>query len=366
MKINAAVYESGNRTLAIDELELAPPQRGEVLVRLAASGVCHSDYHVIKGEWTVETPIVLGHEGAGVVEAVGEGVSTVSEGDHVILSWVPYCGRCDYCLAGRPVLCSSATETAFVGLLPDGTTRLSRGGQPVRSYCGTATFGERTVVAASAAVPIRPDAPLDRAALVGCAVSTGVGAVINTAGVRPGETVLVIGCGGVGLSVIMGAGIAAAGAIIAADLSEGALELARSVGATHTVNPREEELLPRLREIVGEDGVDWAFEAIGSRPTVEAISQAIRPGGTAVIVGQAPEGVRAEIDPLEFSDREKRLIGSSYGSCLPRRDFPRMIDLYMQGRLDIDALMARTCGLAEINEAFAALGSEPGRTVIVY
>jgi S-(hydroxymethyl)glutathione dehydrogenase/alcohol dehydrogenase len=366
MKINAAVYESGNRTLTIDELELAPPQAGEVLVRLAASGVCHSDYHVIKGEWTVETPIVLGHEGAGVVEAVGEGVSNVSEGDHVILSWVPYCGHCAYCLAGRPVLCSSAPQTGFVGVMPDGTTRLSRDGQPVYSYCGTGTFGGRTVVAASAAIPIRRDAPLDRAALVGCAVTTGVGAVINTAGVRPGDTVLVIGCGGVGLSVVMGAGIAAAGAIIATDLSDSALELARRVGATETINTREEDLLPRLRGLVGQDGVDWAFEAIGSGATVEAASQAIRPGGTAVIVGQAPEGVRAEIDPLEFSDREKRLIGSSYGSCRPARDFPLMIDLYMQGRLDIDALMARTCALSEINDAFAALGSEPGRTVISY
>ncbi|MEU9478712.1 Zn-dependent alcohol dehydrogenase [Streptomyces sp. NPDC048191] len=367
MKVTAAVFESVGKPMMVEELDLDDPKEGEVLVKLAASGLCHSDYHVVKGEWSSEGPVVLGHEGAGVVEKVGPGVTNVVVGDHVVLSWVPYCGVCTYCNSGRPALCPKVVETAYQNVMFDGTSRLSRNGEPVPSYLATGAFADHVVVRESSAIPVRKDAPLDKAALVGCAVATGVGAVINTAGVQPRDTVLVIGCGGVGLSVIMGATLVSAGQIIAVDVNEGSLERARSLGATAVINPRQTDLAEAVRQLVGEAGVDWAFEAIGLKPTIEAAYELIRPGGTAVVVGQAAEGVTIEIDPMVMSDREKSLIGSNYGSCHPALDFPRLVDLYMQGKLDLDQLVGRTVSIHEINESFAAMGKgEGGRTVITY
>ena len=367
MKVTAAVFEQAGRDLVVEELDLADPGPGEVLVRLAASGVCHSDYHIVKGEWEAAVPIVLGHEGAGVVEAIGGGVTHVEVGDHVVLSWVPYCGHCRYCHTGRPALCKQVQDTAYQGVMLDGTSRLSRNGETVYSYCATGSFANRVIVPETGAIRIRRDAPLDKVALIGCAVATGVGAVINTAKVQAGDSVLVIGCGGVGLSVVMGAALVSAGHIIAADLNDDSLNRAKELGATHLINTGRQDLSTVVHDLVGPDGVDWSFEAIGLKRAIEAAYDMIRPGGTAVVVGQAPSGVTIEIDPLVMSDREKSLIGSSYGTCHPAVDFPRLVDLYMEGKLDLDQLIARTGTIDDINKAFTALGNgEAGRTVILY
>lgn len=365
--MNAAVFERVGKPLDVQEVEIDDPKADEVLVRLAASGVCHSDYHVVLGEWESPTPIVLGHEGSGVVEAVGEGVTSVVPGDHVILSWTPYCGRCRYCLAGRQNLCKLAYETVYQGVLLDGTTRLSRRGERVYTYAGVGSFGERTIVPETGAIKIRPDAPLDRAAIVGCAVTTGVGAAINTARVEPGASVLVIGCGGVGLSVVMGAALVSARPIIAVDVVDAKLALARRVGADVTVNARTQDVGDAVRELTGGDGVDFAFEAIGLPRTIEQAYSCLAPGGVAIVVGQTPMNQTVSIDPLIMSDREKVLRGSNYGSARPSVDFPRIIDLYMAGKLDLDALIGDTIPLAGVNDAFDAMaGGESARTVIRY
>ncbi|BAH48359.1 Zn-dependent alcohol dehydrogenase [Rhodococcus opacus] len=367
MKVKAAVFERVGEPIHVEELDLEDPKRGEVLVRLEAAGVCHSDYHVVKGEWESAGPLVLGHEGAGVVEKIGPGVTSVSVGDHVVLSWVPYCGTCAYCMAGKPALCPKVEETAYQNVQYDGTSRLSRGDESVPSYLATGAFADRVIVHETGAVPIRKDAPLDRAALVGCAVATGVGAVLNTADVQPGDTVLVFGCGGVGLSVIMGAGLVSAGQIIAVDMSDKALELAKSLGATAIINPSRDDVATTVRGLVDERGVDWAFEAIGLKPTIEQAYELISPGGTVVVVGQSADGVTIEIDPMVMSDREKSIIGCNYGSSRPAIDFPRLIDLYMQGKLDLDRLVGHTSSINEVNEAFTRMGQgEGGRTVILY
>lgn len=365
--LKGAVFEGSGRPLVIDELAIDEPHAGEVLVRVAASGVCHSDYHVVLGEWTSPTPIVLGHEGAGVVEAIGEGVTGVGVGDHVILSWTPYCGRCPYCLSGRLNLCAVAADTAYASVFFDGTTRLHRDGTDVYSFLTVGSFAEYAIVPETGAISIRKDAPLDRAAIVGCAVTTGVGAAINTVRVEPGASVLVIGCGGVGLSVIMGAALVSAWPIIAVDVVDSKLELARRVGASETVNGRGTDVVEAVREITGGRGVDYAFEAIGLARTIELAYETVCPGGTAVVVGQVPEGVRASFDPYVMSDREKRLIGSNYGSARPPLDFPRIIDLYMVGKLDLDALVSQHVKLEEINEAFAAMErGDVARSIVEY
>lgn len=363
----AAVLDAPGQPLRITTLDLADPARGEVLVRTVASGVCHSDYHVVLGEWSGPTPLVLGHEGAGVVEAVGVDVTAVEPGDHVVLSWMPYCRRCRHCLAGRPNLCELTARTSYDSVLLDGTTRLSENGEPVYSYLATASLSEYTVVPETAAIPIRKDMPLHLAALVGCAVATGVGAVLNTARVAPGSSVLVVGCGGVGLSALMGAALTSADPVIAVDRNDETLALARQLGATHTLNADRTDVLRAVRDITGSVGVDYAFEAIGLPATLELAHRATGPAGTTVVVGQVAEGATMSIDPFELSDREKRLIGSNYGSCRPPEDFPRLIDLAMRDRLDLPALIGRTIPLEDINTAFAAMSrGATGRTVVTF
>ncbi|WP_449277798.1 Zn-dependent alcohol dehydrogenase [Leucobacter sp. GX24907] len=367
MDVRAAVFESAGSPIRIETIQVDDPGPQEVRVRLVASGVCHSDYHVIKGDRSKRTPLVLGHEGAGVVDAVGQEVTGIAVGDHVALSWVPYCGECRRCRERRPGLCTRVGSASGSGVMLDGSTRFSRSGEPVYSFTSIGAFAEYAVVPASCAIVVRKDAPLDKVAVIGCAVATGVGAVVNTAQVRAGDSVLVIGAGGVGLSVVMGAALVGAGRIIVADVNDSALEKAERLGATHVLNPREVQLEAVISEIVGEDGLDWAFEAIGLKQTIEQAYEVIRPGGTVVVVGQAADGVRVEIDPLVMSDREKSLIGCNYGSCHPALDFPRLIDLFMEGRLDLDLLVARTASLDDINEAFGAMGAgEAARTVILF
>jgi len=356
----AAVLGEAGAPLTVETLVLEPPREGEVLVRLGASGVCHSDLHVRDGDWKRPLPAVLGHEGAGVVEGVGAGVTSVRAGDHVVLSWWYPCRRCRFCATGRTWACSGTR--AGESLLPDGTTRLSRAsGEAVRAYLAIGTFSERAVVPESAAISIAPEVPFEVASLIGCAVTTGVGAVLNTASVPEGASVIVLGCGGVGLSVLMGATLAGATPIVAVDSSKDKLELAGDLGATHAVASAQEArgLLP--------EGADFVFEAIGLPATIEEVPGLLAPGGTGVLVGLTPQGVAVSFDAYTFVDRGLRLLGSNYGSSDPTVDFPRIADLYLEGLLPLDRLVSHRIGLEEIEAAFDAMRrAERARSVVVF
>lgn len=365
--MRAAVFRRPGEPLQIEELEVAEPAAGEVLVRLAASGVCHSDYHVYVGEWSAPTPLVLGHEGAGTVEAIGDGVDELAPGDKVVLSWCPNCRRCEWCVSGRPQLCSVAEKTTYRSVMLDGTTRLRRGDEPVYAYTALGTFGEYAVVPESGAIRVADDVPLERAALVGCAVATGFGSVVNTAHVPVGASVSIVGCGGVGLSVLQGAVVSSAAPIVVVDVRDEKLETALALGATHVVNAGREDPVAAVMSITNGRGVDYAFEAIGLSATIEQAVAMLASAGTAVVVGQAPEGVTVSLDPFRISDRELRVIGSNYGSCRPATDFPRLLDLCARGVIKLDPLVTRHLALAEINEALEAMsGGEGFRSVISY
>jgi len=350
--LQAALFEKPNQPLEVVQLDLQEPRAGEVEVRLLFSGVCHSDYHVLLGEWTMPVPLVLGHEGAGVVEKVGAGVTGAAVGDHVILSWTPTCRRCRFCASGRPQLCELAASTAYRCRLPSGGTTLRRAGQEVYAFLGVGSFSQATVVAESAVVPIRKDMPLDKAALIGCAVVTGVGSVINTAQVRAGSQVVVIGCGGVGLAAVQGARLAGARRIVAIDVREDALKRARQMGATATVNSGTEDPRSRVAELTEPGSPDYVFEAIGKTSTIELAYELTGAGGTAVVVGQVAEGEMIRIDPYVLSEQEKVIRGSNYGSARAAIDFPLMVDLYMSGLLDLDPLVSKVRPLREVNAAF--------------
>jgi S-(hydroxymethyl)glutathione dehydrogenase/alcohol dehydrogenase len=343
--------------LRVQELELDPPKAGEVAVRMAASGVCRSDHHAVRGIHPHAMPIVLGHEGAAVVEAVGEGVTNVAPGDHVVCSWLPYCGTCRRCAAGRPALCERLA--AFdAGFLSDGTSRFRTAGGTRIAHNVPSSFAERSVVPANTVFPVDAALPLEQVALLGCAVMTGVGAVLNTANVRPGDSVIVIGCGGVGLSAIQGARIAGAGAIVAVDVVPAKLELAKGLGATETV-------LSDRQQIPG--GFDVAIECLGRPETIEQATYAIAPGGTAVLVGMAHPDARPGIDALSMTVQEKTVTGSWYGSVVPPRDFPMLAELLRRGELRLEPLIARTIALDGIHEALARFeAGEETRSVIVY
>lgn len=366
LSFSAAVLNGVDRPLDIEILELPEsPPPGEVLVEMAASGLCFSDLHVMKGDWAAPTPLVLGHEGAGIVRAVGKGVSTLAEGDHVVLCWTPSCGSCRFCVIGRPALCDVAKAKASKHVMPDGTTRLSRHSQPVHSYIALGTFGQFAMLQESAAIKIRPDVPLAQASLVGCAVTTGIGAVINTARVEPGASVIVIGCGGVGLNILQGARLAAAHPIVAVDREPAKLDAASRFGATHTVNSAEVDLCEAVADITGGRGFDYGFEAIGLPGTTEDAITSIGKGGTAVLVGQVATGQRIAVDPLIISDQEKVIRGSNYGSARPAVDFPRILDLYTTGLIDLDSLITQTVGLSQINAGFDAMRNRSSiRTVV--
>ncbi|KFU76640.1 S-(hydroxymethyl)glutathione dehydrogenase / alcohol dehydrogenase [Amycolatopsis lurida] len=369
VEFDAAVFTTPEAPLTIERVSLPDtPPPGEVLVRLKASGVCHSDFHALIGEWEVPAPMILGHEGAGIVESVGDGVTTLVEGDHVVLSWTPSCRRCRYCVGGRPVLCDMVSRHSANHLAFDGRTRVtSAGEQDVYSFAGLGTFGQYTLVPESAAIAIRDDAPFEQSALIGCAVTTGVGAVVNTAKVRPSDTVLVLGCGGVGLNAIQGARLVGARQIIAADISDQKLDQARVFGATDLVNSGRENLADRVHQLTGGRGVEVAVEAIGLPRTIESAYEVLARGGTAVVAGQVADGVRISIDPFVMSDQELSLIGSNYGSSKPDVDFPLLVDHYMHDRIDLDSLVTRVIDLTDINEAFDDMKRGIGiRSVIKY
>lgn len=363
--MKAAVLYEANTPLVIEEVQLDDPGPNEVLVKMAASGVCRSDLHVMKGEWPTPLPIVLGHEAAGRVAAVGANVARVKAGDPIIISFAPYCGHCTYCTTGRTHLCATMRAEP-AGMLPGGHTRLAKDGKPIYHFARTASFAEYAVIHESGAVPIGPETPLELAALVGCAVTTGVGAVLNTAQVPPGSTVAVIGCGGVGLNVIQGARLVNAARIIAVDISQEKLEFAERFGATDTIDAREEDPVRAIRALT-DGGVDFAFEVLGSGPTVRTAFDAVRQGGTAVVVGMGAHGEDAPIDTRMISSLEKTLKGSFYGSARTSVDMPRYVALAQAGKLALDALVTRRYPLAEINEAYAALDrGEVGRGLIVF
>jgi S-(hydroxymethyl)glutathione dehydrogenase/alcohol dehydrogenase len=345
----AAVVNALNETVSVEPLEIRDPRPGEVLVRLGASGVCHSDLHVIKGDLPMPIPCVLGHEGAGIVEATGAAVQRVRPGDHVVLNWVPFCGGCWYCTSGRTYLC----ELGYVNALS--AEVFHRDGTTVNQLAGIGSMAELTLLPESACIPIDADLALDSACLIGCGVMTGVGAVINTARVEPGASVAVFGAGGVGLNVVQGALIAGAEPIIAVDLNERKLAIAKQFGATHTVNAGATDPVGAVQELTGGRGVDYAFEVIGRPEVVVQAFLAVRRGGKAVVVGVPPPTEMIPVPGMLFPLAEKSLIGSLYGSATMSRDVPRLIALSRAGRLKLDELVTRRYKLGEVNEAFAAL-----------
>ncbi len=365
MKIQAALLLEPNGRFVIEALDLQEPQAGEVLVKLAATGVCHSDWHVATGTTKHPLPCVAGHEGAGVVVAVGRGVTRVKEGDHVVLSWTPDCGECHYCQQGRPNLCETFTSPIWNGVMLDGTPRLSWNGQPVYHYCGTACFAQYTVVPQQSCVPVRRDVPLKVASLVGCAVATGVGAVLYTADVRPAQSVAVYGAGGIGLNIIQAAKLAGAHPIIAVDRTDAKLKIARQFGATHGALP--DDALETIRSLTSGRGAEHVFEAVG-RPSVQEVAlEAVAAGGTLTLVGLAPMNTSTNLSGAAIVRQEKTVRGSYYGTVNPRRDFPMFLDWYAEGRLALDALVTREYRLEQINEAYSAmLTGEVGRGVIIF
>jgi S-(hydroxymethyl)glutathione dehydrogenase / alcohol dehydrogenase len=366
VKIRAAVLEQTGGRLTVEELELAAPRHGEVLVRLHASGVCHSDQNAIDGTSATRCPAVLGHEGAGVVEAVGAGVTRVAPGDHVALSWAPSCGECPECLRELPQLCSTAWPAMGEGGLLDGTTRLSRDGAPVYHYSFISSFAEAAVLPERSCVRIPNDVPFDVAGLVGCAVTTGVGAVWRTAGVRPGDRVAVIGCGGVGLSAVLAAAAAGAGTIIAVDVSPQKLTDAERFGATGGVLwAGSSEATAAAVADASDGGVDYAIEATGRPDAMLAAFLSTRARGAAVLIGIPREDAILPLPALSIPRLERRVLGSLYGSSRPERDFVTILDLYRKGVLPLDRLISHRLRLDEIGHAFELLRSGEALRVVL-
>ncbi|MEP7303279.1 MAG: Zn-dependent alcohol dehydrogenase [Caldimonas sp.] len=364
MKFRAAVLNRVGEPLTLDTLDMAPLEPGDVLVKIRASGLCHTDLEVIQGSLAYPLPIVLGHEGAGVVEAVGAAVTSVRPGDHVICSWNPHCGHCFYCERAAPILCEPFTLHQPNGRLLDGTTRMSRDGERVHHYSVTSTHAEYTVVPESGAIAIPAEMPFDRACIVGCGVMTGVGAVVRKAKVEPGASVLVIGCGAVGLNALQGARLAGAATIIAADVGAAKLERARGFGATHTVDAGAGDAVEQIRALTAGRGADHVFEAAGHAAAFRLSVESVRPAGQVVWLGKI--NVNRDVSFRWGSLMgEKRIVRSSYGDALPKRDFPWLCSLYLDGKLELDALITRRIALDEINDGFAALARGEGiRTVI--
>ncbi len=366
MKVKAAVFYEVGVPFQIEELDLAEPRHGEVLVKVAAAGVCHSDWHLMTGATKHPLPVVPGHEGSGVVQGVGAGVTTLKPGDHVALNWAPNCGHCFYCLRDRPSLCSTYVGPLWAGTMMDGTTRFSKEGEPVYHFSALGCFADYVVVPQECCVAIDKAVPLEIAALVGCAVTTGVGAVLNTAVVQPGSSVVVFGAGGVGLNIIMGAKLAGASRIIAVDTNEAKGDLAKSFGATDVIMNRP-DTNDSIRNLTEGRGADYVFEAVGLTSLQEQCLDVVRPGGVVVYVGMSPMGSSTNLPGAIIARQEKTVTGSYYGSANTARDFPKYIDLYRQGLLDLERLISKRYSLEQINEAYAdMLQGETARGIIVF
>ena len=359
--MKAAVFREVNKPMEIEEVTVSKPGPREVLIRTKAAGICHSDMHFFNGSYPGKLPMVLGHESAGVVEQVGSDVHYVKPGDHVITCLSVFCGHCDQCLTGHLSLCQEPEMSRGKEEEP----RISHNDQPLTPFAQLGSFAEMMLVHEHALVKVREDMPMDRAALIGCGVTTGIGAVIHTASVEPGSTVAVIGCGGIGLSAINGAALAGASRIIAVDMVASKLELARKFGATDLVDASDGEAIEKVRELTG-GGVHYSFEAIGLKATAEQAFRMLRPGGTATVIGMIPPGQMVELHGVDFL-AEKKIQGSMMGSNRFRVDMPRFVDFYLQGKLHLDDMISNRIALTDINEGMAALETgEIARSVIMF
>jgi NDMA-dependent alcohol dehydrogenase len=363
----AVLYEAG-KPLVIEDVEVQPPQANEVTVRMKAAGVCHSDLHVMKGDLPMPSPIILGHEGAGIVEEVGPGVTSVVVGDAVIPIWRASCGRCDYCMNGKPALCDMGTAMRFTGLMPDGLTRFkNQKGDSIRHYAGVSTFASISTMPEAAVVKIDSDFPLWKAALIGCGVITGVGAVVYAAAVKAGATVAVFGCGGIGLNILQGARMVSARKVIAVDTVASKEVCARQMGATDFIDASACDAVAAVKELTGGKGADYTFEAIGHPKVIEQAFDSTRKGGTCVVSGICRADARAAINVNQLVYAEKTLKGTLYGSARPRIDLLNLIELHRSGHLMLDELLTRTYPLEQINEAYEALErGEVARSLIVW
>ncbi|HUO04988.1 MAG TPA: Zn-dependent alcohol dehydrogenase [Candidatus Binataceae bacterium] len=361
--MKAAIFRAPNQPLTIEEIEIDKPQDREVLIKTVASGVCHSDLHMVDGLYPCPAPTVLGHEAAGIVEEVGRNVTYVKPGDHVICCLSVFCGNCQQCMSGHPNRCTDRQATQRSrGDKP----RLSQNGKPVFQLLDISSYAEKMLLHENAVAKISDDIPLDRAALIGCGVTTGVGAVLNTAKVAPGSTVAVFGAGGVGIAAIQGARIAGARKIIAVDVFEGKLAMAKRFGATDTIDSSSSDAVDEIRKLTGGGGVDYAFEAIGLKKTAEQAFNALKPGGMATVIGMIPFGQKVELDGYMFLS-ERKLQGSNMGSNRFRIDMPRYLDFYLQGRLKLDEMISRRAKLEDVNDAFRAMkAGEVARTVLMF
>lgn len=364
--MRAAVLREPGTPLTVEDVELARPRSGEITVRIEASGVCHSDYHYMTGDIACPLPVVLGHEGAGIVEEIGPGASgNIKVGDRVALMWRPRCGQCEACITGNPVLCQYGPRQAATGGLLDGTSRLSGEGGRLHHFLGVSCFAERVVVSEKSVVPVPKGVSAKVAAIAGCAVVTGVGAVLNAVGECAGESILVLGAGGVGLSSVMGARLAGANPIIVVDVDREKLELAARLGATHTIDAGAGNMVEQVLALFP-NGVKWAIEAIGRPATLQQAFDCLEPAGTLVAVGLGRVGETFAIPVNNLVQRQKRVIGSLYGSANPLVDLPKIFGLYLAGRLPLDELIGASYRLDQVNEAYAALAhGSVGRAVMI-
>lgn len=354
MKMKAAVLHGTPGKLTIEEVEIAAPGPGEVRVKIAASGLCHTDWETMHGFQPQRLPAIIGHEGAGVVESVGPGVTRVKVGDHVVCSWSPNCGHCFYCDQGHPILCETASAANKNGVLFDGTTRMTLEEAPVYYYSSVSSHAEYNIVPEQAAVPVRKDFPLDRAALLGCAVMTGYGGAVHAARIKPDTSVVVIGCGAVGLSAIQGARLCGASTIVGVDVNGLKLDWAKKFGATHTVDASQDDPVAVVRSLTQGRGADTAIEAAGQNITLRQTLEASRPGARVVILGKTPFGEEVSF-PFNIMMGEREIVRTSYGGSRPRIDFPHLANLYMAGKLYLDEMMTMKLPLAAINDGFDAL-----------
>ena len=364
MNVQAAVLYEAKKPVVVEDVDLMEPGPHEVLVKWVANGVCHSDLHVITGDYPHPLPVILGHEAAGVVERVGAGVETVKAGDHVCSSYIPSCGRCGYCIGGQPTMCALRDKPRWFML--DGTPRFTKAGQGLYHFLQVAGYATRSVLPEVSVIPIRRDAPLDVVCLVSCGVLAGAGPVFNRARVPPGASVAVWGCGGVGLNTIQMARLVGAGKVIAVDVMKQKLAWAEEFGATHVVDASKDEPVAAVQAISGGGGVDYAFEVVGSQKTIEQALLATHRGGTCVVVGVSPAGTRLSIDPGLLL-QQRVLTGSSFGGGHQRTDVPMLIDLYMSGKYRLNELITRKVPLEDLNHAFdLMLAGEVKRSVVVY
>ena len=364
IRTTAAILTTIGRPLEVAEVDLAPPRQDEVRVRLRASGICHSDLSLIDAAWPVPLPIVLGHEGAGVIDAIGPGVPASRLGESVVLTFTPPCGRCRFCLSGRINLCTMAATAFETGVLHDGTTRLSRDGRPIYHLAGVSSFARHAVVPAAAAIPVASDLDPAQCCLLACGILTGVSSVTRRGGVRPGESVAVFGCGGVGLSAVQGARLVSADPIIAVDPLAPKRALAQRLGATHTIDPTAGDAVAALRELLP-DGVEYAFEASGKPEVAAQAFAATATGGVTVLIGQPAIGVPVRVPIYDLTQFEHDLLGTHIGAANPPLDIPRLARLLAAGKLEVAPLITHRFPLEEINEAIAVVASGVAGRVVV-